>query len=217
MLDIGHRTVSLADQVFERLEKEILLGNYRRGEILTETKLAEDLGVSRTPIREAIRRLEVESIVEITAKGIVVLGVTKSDLEDIYAVRVRIEGMAAKFAAEKITDEELGELKETVDLQQYYVSLQDAERIKFYDSRFHQLLYKFSKSRVLYDTLSTLHVKTQKFRRTSVEDHSRAELSVKEHKAVFDAVAAHNAEAAETAMVNHIENAMQHILEGVEE
>ena len=78
MLD--HRTVSLADQVFERLEADILSGKYQRGEILTELKLSEIMGVSRTPVREALRRLEQEHLIEDTNKGSVVLGITDEKL-----------------------------------------------------------------------------------------------------------------------------------------
>ena len=96
-----HKTISLADQVFERLEGEILGGKYQPGELLTEARLTEDLGVSRTPVREALRRLEQEHIVELSSKGILVLGVTEKDICDIYAIRLRIEGMAAAAAAKR--------------------------------------------------------------------------------------------------------------------
>ena len=78
-----HRTVSLAEQVFERLENEILSGKFPRGTVLTEMNLVTELGVSRTPIREAIHRLEQEHVIETTTKGILILGVTKKDLRDI--------------------------------------------------------------------------------------------------------------------------------------
>jgi len=81
---MNHKTVSLADQVFERLESDILLGKYPRGAYLTELALVEDLGVSRTPIREALRRLEQEHIIEVSSRGILVLGVTSEDLADIF-------------------------------------------------------------------------------------------------------------------------------------
>ena len=143
-----HKTISLADQVFERLEKEILTGKYQRGTVLTEMGLCTDLGVSRTPVREALRRLEQEHIVEMSGKGIVVLGVTQEDLADIYAIRLRIEGMAAALAARNITPEEAEELKEAVDLQEFYMTKKDADHIKIMDSRFHELIYRFSGSAV---------------------------------------------------------------------
>ena len=84
------KTTSLADQVFERLENDIIQGAYPRGEILTELRLAEELGVSRTPIREALRRLEQEHLIEVAGKGSKVLGITEDDLMDIMTIRERV-------------------------------------------------------------------------------------------------------------------------------
>ena len=95
------RNLSLAEQVFERLENEILCGKYPIGEVLTEMKLAGDLGVSRTPVREALHRLEQEHLVETMPKGILIVGVSRQDLTDIFAVRARIEGLASRAAAER--------------------------------------------------------------------------------------------------------------------
>ena len=84
---IEHKTVSLADQIFEHLETDILSGKYQRGEILTEAKLCQELGVSRTPVREALRRLSQEHIIEESTKGSVVIGISERDLEDIFMIR----------------------------------------------------------------------------------------------------------------------------------
>ena len=98
------KTVSLADQVFEKLEDDIITGVYPRGEILTELKLVEQLGVSRTPIREALRRLEQERLIRDCSKGSLVLGITAEDLEDIMNIRQRIEGLSAYYATENLTE-----------------------------------------------------------------------------------------------------------------
>lgn len=209
-----HKHLSLADQVFERLEADILSGKYARGEVLTEMKLCADLGVSRTPVREATHRLAGEHIVEITAKGITVLGVTDKDLADIYDIRMRLEGMAAALAARNATDEQIAAMKEALDLQEFYCGKKDAERIRAMDSSFHDLIYAAADSVVLYDTLLPLHKKTQKFRKASVENHSRAEASLSEHRAIFLAVAAHDEAAAEAAMSVHVQNAKKHIMKG---
>ena len=137
---LEHKTVSLAEQVFDRLENDILTGKYQRGEVLTELKLVSDLGVSRTPVREALHRLEQEHVIEITSKGILILGVTEQDLKDIFAIRLRIEGLASYCATESMTAEQLAELKETLELQEFYVAKQDPERIKTMYSKFHQLI-----------------------------------------------------------------------------
>lgn len=207
-----HRPVSLADQVFERLENEILSGAYARGEILTEMKLVSDLGVSRTPVREAVKKLELEHIVELSGKGIVVLGVTAKDVADIYEIRMQLEGLAMAKAAQNATAEQLLEIKEALELQEYYVSRCDAERIRFQDSRFHQLVYRASGSMVFEDTLLPLLKKARKFRRVSVENSGRAALSAAEHRAIYEALAAHDPVAAEKAALVHVKNAAKHIL-----
>lgn len=208
---IEHRTISLAEQVFDRLETEILSGKYTPGEILTEMKLVSDLGVSRTPIREALRRLEQEHIIEVTQKGILVLGVSQKDLEDILEIRIRIEGLAAGMAAARITDEELAELRETIELQEFYVPKHDADRINGMDSKFHLLIYRFSGSTPLYDTLMPLHKKVLKYRKASVENEIRSTHSSQEHRAIFEAIAAHDSELAEARMRAHIANAKDYI------
>lgn len=209
---LEHKTVSLAEQVFERLENDILTGKYQRGEVLTELKLVTDLGVSRTPVREALHRLEQEHIINITPKGILILGVTEQDLKDIFAIRLRIEGMSSAFAAENMTEEQLAELKETLELQEFYVGKQDPEHIKTMDSKFHQLIYRYCGSAVLNDTLLPLHKKVQKYRRASVENNSRAQQSAREHRAIFEAIEARNAALAEKYTTEHIANAADHIL-----
>ena len=209
---LEHRTVSLAEQVFERLETDILSGKYHPGDLLTELKLVADLGVSRTPIREALHRLEQEHVVEMTPRGILVIGVSRKDLADILEIRVRLEGLAARLAAENITDEQLEELRETVELQEFYVPKCDADRINNMDSRFHQLIYRFSGSTVYNDALIPLHKKVKKYRKVSVENSSRAEQSAREHRAIFEAIEKRDPQLAEKYTVDHILNARDYIL-----
>ena len=208
-----HKTVSLADQVFERLETDILSGKYQKGEILTEIKLTAEMGVSRTPVREALRRLQAEHLIEESAKGMVVMGISKQDLEDIFEIRAHLEGLTARMAADHITESQLKELKDVVDLQEFWVNKGDPDHIKGLDSRFHELVYKFSGSMIFYDTLIPLHKKTQKYRRVAVENRNRAEQSMIEHRAVDDAIAARDGVLAEKLLVDHIRNAAEHILQ----
>lgn len=209
-----HKSFSLADQVFERLESDILTGKYSRGDILTEMKLCGELGVSRTPIREALMKLEQEHLIKETGKGIEVLGITAEDLADIMDIRMKIEGMAAYRCAENITEERLAKLKETIDMQEFFLSKTDSEKIKAMDSRFHELIYLYSDSNVLFDTLEPLHNKVQRYRKASVENSGRAEKSVAEHRAVFDAIAQHDPALAEKKMTEHVINAKNKLLRG---
>lgn len=209
---IEHKTVSLADQVFEHLENDILSGKYQRGEILTESKLSAELGVSRTPIREALRRLEQEHIIEESGKGSVVIGITEKDLADIFLIRKNIESLAAALAAENRTEEQLETLREALEFQEFYLKKQDKDQIKQMDSRFHSALYRLSGSTTFYDTLIPLHKKILKYRRASIESKSRAEASVEEHRRIFEAVEAGNAELAARYTAEHVENAYKHII-----
>ena len=209
-----HKTVSLADQVFEHIEKDILSGKYARGEIITESKLSAELGVSRTPIREALRRLSQEHLIEESGKGSVVIGISVKDLDDIFLIRKQLEAIAAKMAAKNHTDEQLLELKETLELQEFYVSKNDTEHIKHMDNKFHRILYKLTGSTVFYDTLVPLHKKIQKYRRASLQSGSRAESSVLEHRNIYEAVAARDEDLAFKTVMEHIENAYMHIKKG---
>ena len=207
-----HRSISLADCVFEKLENDILSGKYPYGEVLTEGRLSEELGVSRTPIREAIRRLEQENILRDSGKGMVVQGITQADIADILDIRVRIEGIAARRAAENMTDAQKAALQEAVALQEFYVKRADPEHVQFQDHEFHEQIYAGCGSLTLQTTLVPLHRKAQKFRRASVEKKSRALESLKEHQGICDAIVAGDGALAEQRMIDHIKNARRSML-----
>ena len=209
---IEHKTISLADQVFDHLENDILSGKYQRGEILTETKLSAELGVSRTPIREALRRLEQEHIIEESGKGSVVIGITEKDLEDIFMIRKSLECQVAALAAKNRTEEQLKQLREALEFQEFYLNKKDPDQIKLMDSRFHETLYKLSGSTAFYDTLVPLHKKIQKYRRASVTNSSRAEASVAEHRKIYEAIESKNTALAAKYASEHVENAYKHIM-----
>ena len=208
-----HKMISIADQVFDELERDILSGVYERDEVLTELKLSEQLGVSRTPIREALRRLEQERIIEPTSKGMKVIGISRADIADICEIRLRLEGLAARWAAERADAEGIRSLRETLDLQEFYTIKQDPESIKNADSRFHQTIYALCGSHSMQDTLEPLHRKLLKYRRVSVSAQSRAQKSLEEHEAIYAAIAAHDGEQAEKLTIEHVKNARDSILQ----
>lgn len=213
---ITSKSISLSAQIFDQLERDILNGTYQRGSILTEMKLSEELGVSRTPIREALLRLEQEHLLENRGKGLVVMGITAEDADYIYEIRKRIEGLAAAACAVKISNEELSDLKETLDLQLFYDERGDIEKVKTYDNMFHEKIYRYSGNVVLYDTLVPLHRKIQKFRRTSITGHSRSHISALEHENIYKAIAAHDSSLAEKNMHEHVCNAHARLHDVVE-
>lgn len=207
------KTISLADQVFEKLEESIITGVYPRGDLLTEQKLVEQLGVSRTPIREALRRLGQERLIKESGKGSVVLGITVEDLMDIMDIRQRIEGLAAGYAAQNRTEAELEELKNISELQDFYYERRDVERLRQMDDAFHDAIYSISGRPVLGDTLTHLHRKTLRYRRISIEDQSRLEQSVREHKDIYEAIVAGDSEKASQLMTEHIKKAKKNMIE----
>lgn len=211
-MKVEYKPVSLADQVFERLEAEILSGKYQRGEIVTELQLCAELGVSRTPVREALRRLASEHLIEDSPRGTMVLGVVRKDFEDMCAIRLRIEGLAVRGFIENMNEDVLRMLREAVELQEFYLNKSDPDRIRAQDTRFHELIYQYCGSAILCDTLQPLHKKVQKYRRISIEQGDRAELSVQEHRAIYDAIAARNGDLAEKLMNEHVGHAMTTIM-----
>lgn len=209
-----HESISLVKQVFERLEHDILVGKYERGEVLTELKLCEELGVSRTPVREALQMLSEEHIIEKGTKGSIVIGISAKDVEDIFQIRLYIEGIAAAKTAKHITDEQLAKLKETLDLQEFYFHRKDSENSRLMDSKFHELIYAFCASAVFYDVLLPLHRKTQKYRKATFENNDLGTISIEEHKKIYEAIAAHDEQKANELTIKHVENAMKRILDG---
>ena len=207
-----YKPVSLADQIYEQLENDIITGVYPRGEVLTEMRLVEQLGVSRTPIREALRRLEQERLIKDTGKGSVVLGITLEDLIDIMNIRQRVEGLAAYYATKNMTPEGLDKLRQLNDLQDFYYTRKDAARQSQMDDLFHDAIYEMSQRTIIRDTLQPLHRKTMRYRKISLEDPTRLGLSIQEHKDIFNAMAAGNAELAEELTVQHILHAKNNMM-----
>lgn len=210
---ILNKSVSLSDQVFDRIEEDILTGKYPRGTYLTELGLCSDLGVSRTPVREAMVRLEQEHMVESTGKGMLVLSITPDDAKVIYAIRSRIEGLAAAACALNATDEQIQELRSIIEMQEYFAAKHDPENVKRLDSSFHEKIYRFSGRSVYYDTLMPLHKKTQKFRKVSVSSGNRGIISSSEHRKIMEAIALHDPSLAEKMMSEHINNARANLFE----
>lgn len=211
-----HKSVSIADQVFEQLERDILSGKYSRGELLGELHLSSEMGVSRTPVREAIRRLQQENIVQECGRGVMVLGISREDMLDMYEIRIRLEGPAARRAAENMSDEALRDMKETVELQEFYVSKEgDEYSTKLYelDSRFHELLYQGSGSRMIAEVLCSVHRKMAKYRVASLSRQRRAALSIAEHKEIYLALAARNGDRAEEVAQRHAINAQKSMMD----
>lgn len=209
---------SLRNKVFKHIKSQIINGAYGPGDTLLESKLTDELGVSRTPIREAIRLLEMEGLVETTAKkGAVVLGISQQDVEDIYAIRQLVEGLAARWAAERLTPAELKELQKIYELMEFYAHKHDIEEIAELDNKFHQLIYEVAGSKILYLTLRNLHQYVQLARLKSLSMENRLPHTLAEHHAILEAFQAKDPAAAEKALAAHVRNAYINIHEQIDQ
>ena len=210
---IQYKNVSLADRVYEQLEYNILSGKYAIGEIITEKRLSEELGVSRTPIREAMSKLSHERLIRETSNGSEVVGITVDDVKDLFEVKRRLETFATRRAAANMSKEGLKELKENLDEQEFFAQKHDAVKVRDLDTAFHDIIYRECGSVVLESILSPIHHKMMKYRRVSLEKSNRIFDSVDEHKAIYEAILSGEGDKVETIMLIHIDHAFSSIME----
>lgn len=205
---------SLRGRVFHKIREDILKGKYRQNEAMKELQISKELGVSRTPVREALRQLELEGLVTIIPnKGAVVSGVSAKDIEDIYAIRSLIEGLSAKWAAENIGEAQLNELEEIVYLSEFHLKKGHIEQLYELDNKFHEMLYEASGSKILRHVLSDFHHYVQRVRKTSLAEPERAEKSIAEHKAILEALRSKDSEAARGLTNVHVQNTSKNVID----
>ncbi len=206
---------SLRGKVFAKLREDILSGVYKEHDELREVVLGEELGVSRTPVREALRQLELEGLVKIVPnKGAYVTGISPKDVKDIYKIRSMLEGLCVRWATEHITEAQMTELEEVVLLSEFYMKKKPeerAEQISSLDGKFHQILYEASDSRILEHVLSDFHKYVKMARTISVGSKERAEKSIEEHKEILEAIRKRDAVLAERLSNQHVMHVMENL------
>jgi len=211
---IEYKNVSLADRVYEVLEHNILCGVYAPGEVISEARLSEELGVSRTPIREAMSRLSHEKLIKEKHGGTVVIGVTEKDVKDLFEVKRRLEVLATKKATKYITDKKLDALKENVEQQEFFAQKGDVEKVRDLDTAFHDIIFSGCGSVTFEIVLSPIHHKMMKYRKISLENAERIMDSVEEHRALYEAIKNRDAEAAEALSLQHINHSYENLKKG---
>lgn len=199
---------SLTAKVYAHIRDDIIEGRYKNGDLLIETKLAEELDVSRTPIREALKQLELEDlVVSMPNRGVMVQGISSHDVDDIFTIRHLIEGQAAYWAAERIDQASLSRLTEIIELMEMYTRKNDATNLARLDTEFHDVIFSACDSRVLRHILAQLHQNTRQVRRTSLTTPERPGYSLSEHRKIFEAIEQHKPDEAKAAMEAHVVNA----------
>jgi len=205
---------SLRGRVFNKIREDILSGVYQESEELKENAIGLELGVSRTPVREALRQLELEGLVTIIPnKGAYVTGITSKDIHDIYMIRSYLEGLCAKWACEHITEAQIEELDEILYLSEFHARRSHNEQLVDLDNKFHDLIYRASGSKILDHVLSDFHHYVERIRKITLSRSSRATKSNEEHALILDAIRKRDGDLAESLAHDHIMNTIKNISE----
>ena len=203
---------SLRGRVFHKIRDDILSGKYKEHEELKEGAIGEELGVSRTPVREAFRQLELEGLIQIIPnKGAYVTGITVNDVKDIYMIRSRLEGLCARWATEKITDEQMEEMEENVYLAEFHAQKGHMDQMAELDNRFHEIMYEACDSKMLEHLLKDYHNYVLRVRRKTLST-SRGTESNNEHRMIMEAIKAKDADKAEELAHAHMINAFENMV-----
>lgn len=203
---------SLRGRVFHHIREDILSGKYKKDEELRENTIAMELGVSRTPVREALRQLELEGLVQIIPnKGATVTGVSVKDMKDIYIIRSYLEGLCARWACENITQAQLEQLEEIQFLFEFHTKKKHYDQLVELDDRFHDIIYAASNSRMLTHVLVDFHHYVQRVRKVSLSSEERSINCINEHNAIVEALKQRDADRAEELAQQHISSTILNI------
>lgn len=204
----------LRDVVFNTLRQAILTGELKPGERLMEIHLADRLGVSRTPIREAMRKLELEGlVVMIPRKGAQVARITEKNLKDVLEVRRALDMLAVKLACDRMDDETKKELRKACDEFATVIQNNNTKDITEADVRFHDVILKSTGNDRLIQLVNNLAEQMYRYRLEYIKDSAYHNRLVKEHKAIYEAIMNNEKEKAAEAVVIHIDNQERTIIE----
>ena len=206
----------LRDVVFNTLRQAILYGKLQPGERLMEITLANQLGVSRTPVREAIRKLEIEGLVlMIPRKGAQVAPITEKDLNDVLEVRLGLEELAMHCACERVDDEQLAAILDARKRFEASLKSNELANLAKADEEFHELIYQATGNRRLIQMINNLREQMYRYRIEYLKDMNVGETLNEEHKELHTALKLRDADRALSCMKKHIKNQQQAIVRGL--
>ena len=208
--DMELNNAPLSNSLLGKLQKDILTGKLKPGDKLTEQELCKAYGVSRTPVREALRQLEADGLVEnILNRGAFVVGMSEQDYEDMFELRKAYEVQAVKWAIERITEEEMDRLEETFEFMEFYTLRNDIDKMLTINSGFHQVIYEASHNRMLKKLLSSYQNYLKYKGIESAYDDDYLTTVLEEHRAIFKAFKDKDVKAGTLAMEMHIYRARE--------
>lgn len=208
----------LREVVCETLREAIISGVLRPGERLMEIQLAEELGVSRTPVREAIRKLELEGfVIMIPRRGTYVADLSIKDINEVFEVRSALDSLVNGLAAERITEEELEQMERLLVQISACVDNGNMEKIVELDGQFHDILYRASRNDRLVGIINNLREQLTRFRTISMAYPGRLKKTIEEHTQLVEAIAARDVDLAQQLAVEHMANSEQTLLQDINE
>lgn len=203
----GTHGLPLSENLYNRLQMDIIRGVHSAGKKLTEQSLCEQYNISRTPVREALRQLETEGLVEnIPNRGAFVVGFSQQDILDMYELRKVYELQAVRWAIRRITEDELEELGEIFEFMEFYTHKGDVEKMLNINSNFHQMIYTASRNKMLRQVLSSYQVYIKYSRSPRSYNENYLESVLEEHQKIYQAFLSDDEEAAVQAMEEHMGN-----------
>ncbi len=192
---------------YELILQAIDTGVYRPGSRLVESELAERFGVSRTPIREALQRLETQSLLTRDGRSLIVASLDHAQMAELYVVRTELEGLAARLAAKHAAEEEVRVLREMVE--EDHALLDDSQALSRANRRFHKQVHLASHNRYLVQQLDLVHRSMALMATTSLAAEGRGEKALAEHAEIVEAIAAGDGDRAAAALRTHLSRAFE--------
>lgn len=201
---------TLSDSIVVLLRDRILTEEYKDGQKLNEVALANELKTSRTPVREALKQLESEGLViSIPNKGVYVKAFTPRDIDDMFEIRIALEGLAIELAIERMDETHLSRIQEVYDLMEFYTYKKDQDKINELNILYHETIYEATQSTYFEQVLKDIHYYVSVTSSLAIKSKQRYKTSITEHKAILDAINEGDASKAKAAMQTHIKHTQQ--------
>lgn len=201
---------SLPEQLFARLLRDILTEKIRRGSRLTEKSVCETYDVSRTPVREALRQLEINGLIEtVPNRGAIVIGLDPQDVRDLELIQIDLESRAAAWAVDRITDEEMSQLTETFEFMEFYTAKSDAMKMRSINAAFHRIIDSATHNRQFEQQLTMYWIYIRYCSPNADFSPNHLAVVLEEHRAIYQAFQSHDPIAGSHSMRVHLENGLR--------
>lgn len=207
------RTMPLSDQIYLLVRRAIVTGKLAPGTAVNEIEIAERLGTSRTPVREAVKKVEEEGLIDVRAQaGTFVTPISRRQVQEAYIIRIALERESVRHAAEKISDEQVQRLRDNIDLHALSVKRSRFEEAINHDDAFHRLIAEVNGYAMLWKVVDMTKAQMDRCRLLSLPSPGAGETTILQHGAVVDALEAHDPDAAERAISTHLETSLDNTL-----